>query len=325
MNYGIEAIEYYLPEGETSSAELAHKFGFDQSFIEGKVGVKKLFLAAPEEFSSDLATKAVEKLFAKDPTLRETVDAVVVCTQTPDYPLPHTSAIVHQKLKLPSRVACFDVSLGCSGWVYGLSILQGFLRENQLSRGLLITSETYSKMIDPRDRDTKVLFSDAAAVTLVGRNGVLKSGRFTFGTNGNLHEHLIYRAKTGSASQEPRFLEMNGRGIFEFVGTEIPKDVQACLEANETHLDAINFIVFHQASSFMLETVARRMRLKADDKRFVKVIDRFGNTVSSSIPIALRSLWDTISSPNTKILVSGFGVGLSWASTILESSLERNQ
>jgi len=310
MSVGIEAIEYYLPERFMTSGELASNFGFDLQFVEEKIGVKRIYIAGENEMTSDLAVAAIEKLFKKRPDIKEKINVIAVCTQTPDYQLPHTSAVVHKKLGLGQDVACFDIGLGCSGFVYGLSVVKAFMEQNEIEYGLLVTAEIYSKIIDEKDKNTKPLFSDAAAVTLLGRKPYLIPLKFTFGTNGRGYDSLILRNQD--------YLFMDGRGIFEFVATIVPEDLKRCLEINGLKMDDIDYFVFHQASSFMVDTLSKKLGL-SNDKRIIKCIDHFGNTVSSSIPIAITTMLDESKHKNQKILISGFGVGLSWASTILST------
>ena len=308
MSVGIEAIEYYLPERFMTSGDLASNFGFALQFVEEKIGIRKIYIAGENEMTSDLAVAAIEKLFKKRPDIKEKIKVIAVCTQTPDYQLPHTSALVQKKLGLGMDVACFDIGLGCSGFVYGLSVVKAFMEQNEIEYGLLVTAETYSKIINEKDKNTKPLFSDASAATLLGRNPYLTPLRFTFGTNGRGYDSLILR------SSESLF--MDGRGIFEFVATVVPDDLKRCLEINGLKIGDIDYFVFHQASNFMLDTLSKKIGI-AGDNRVLKCLDRFGNTVSSSIPIALDTIKDISGNGGLKILISGFGVGLSWASTIL--------
>ena len=310
MSVGIEAIEYYLPERFMTSGDLASNFGFDLQFVEEKIGVKRIYIAGENEKTSDMAVAAIKKLFEKRPDIKEKIEVIAVCTQTPDYQLPHTSALVQKKLGLGMDIACFDIGLGCSGFVYGLSVVKAFMEENEMEYGILVTAETYSKIINERDKNTKPLFSDAAAATLIGREPYLTPLKFTFGTNGNGYDSLILRNQD--------YLFMDGRGIFEFVATIVPEDLRRCFEINHLGINEIDYFVFHQASNFMVDTISKKLGL-SNDKRIIKCIDRFGNTVSSSIPIAITTMLDNSNHKNQKILISGFGVGLSWASTILST------
>lgn len=323
MSIGIEQIEYYLPEMSISSRELSEKFGFPLNFIEEKIGVRRIYVSDKNEFASDLAVSAVEKLFKRKPEIKENIDVLIVCTQTPDFQLPHTSALVQKKLGLKKKIACFDIGLGCSGFVYGLSIITSFMEMNELEYGLLITSETYSKIIRDTDKSTKPLFSDGAAVSLISRKPKFLPMRYTFGTNGYKYDKLIVDSRIKDSVSHERSLYMDGRGIYELVASEIPEDIRKCLLLNKLKNEDIDVFVFHQASKFMLDTLSKKLGIK-DEKRVVNCIDRFGNTVSSSIPIALTTIYDN--EPNEhkrKILISGFGVGLSWASTILKENGEK--
>lgn len=323
MSIGIEEIEYYLPEASISSRELSDKFGFSLNFIEEKIGVRRICVSAENEFASDLAVSAAEKLFNRKPEIKEKIDVLILCTQTPDFQLPHTSALVQKKLGLKKETACFDIGLGCSGFVYGLSIVTSFMEKNELEYGLLITSETYSKIIQNSDKNTKPLFSDGAAVALISRKPKLMPMRYTFGTNGYKYDKLIFNSRSDNPDSHGKSLYMDGRGIYELIASEMPADIRKCLVLNELTLEDIDVFVFHQASKFMLDTLSKILGIK-DDKRVVKCIDRFGNTVSSSIPIALTTIFDNQQkTAERKILISGFGVGLSWASTILKEKGEK--
>ncbi len=316
MLIGIENIEYFLPNKSITSKELASDFGFPLSFVEEKIGVKRIYTAEESEKTSDLAVEAVKKILRNQPEVKNKIGVIVLCTQTPDYQLPHTAAIVQKKLGLRNDIASFDIGLGCSGFVYGLSVIRSFMDSNNLEYGILITAETYSKIIDNRDKNTKPLFSDASAATLLSRRPYLVPQQFTFGTDGNGYESLILRPKDPEGSSRDVKLYMDGRGVFELAAAVVPEDLNKCLSINNTHLDDIDYFVFHQASNFMIDTIARKLCI-ADDKRIVKCVDRFGNTVSSSIPIALKTISDICKKKQLKILISGFGVGLSWASTLL--------
>jgi 3-oxoacyl-[acyl-carrier-protein] synthase III len=323
MPLGIENIEYYLPKRTISSTELSDKLGFSKSFVEEKIGVRNLYIADENEKTSDLCVKAVEKLLTKQHGVKEKLGVLVVCTQTPDFQIPHTAAIVHGKLGLDKSIACFDLSLGCSGFVYGLSVVKSFMNENDLEYGILLTAETYSTIIDDKDKNTKPIFSDACAATLIGRSGSLIPHKFTYGTDGHKYNYLILKSEKNEICTEKDYLYMNGRGIFQFGVNEIPKDIEKCLSINSTTMDEIDYFVFHQASKFMLDALAKELGLDKSDKRIIRNIGDFGNTVSSSIPIGLKEAFDFKTKMPIKILVSGFGVGLSWASTILTFNKKR--
>ncbi len=300
---GIEAIGTYIPSGRASNLALMEQFEVDESFLADKIGVLERAQKAPEENTSDLALAALENLIEQQGLARHEIEALVVVTQNPDSNLPHVSALVHGRSGLPPTCAAFDVSLGCSGYVYGLSLLQSFLVGNGLSRGVLITCDPYSKVIDRNDKNTVLLFGDAATATLIGPNPVFLCGPFTFGTQGDL---------TGALTCQEGILHMNGREVFNFAATVVPKDIARLLEMAELKKEDVDCFVFHQGSRYIVETLAKRIGLNKDKVRMG--ITHTGNTVSSSIPLLLRRELDNQSVRT--LLLSGFGVGLSWSSCI---------
>ena len=313
MRYGIERIEYYLPEHALTADDLAKEHDFELEFIENKLGVKQLFHVV-DQSASDLAVKVLQQLLEKDPTLRDNLDVLIVCTQTPDFQLPHVSAIVQAQVNLPENVAAFDVSLGCSGFVYGLSVIEGFLALNNYARGILINVDTYSKIIDKNDRNTRCLFSDAATATLISKNSVFLANKYIFGTAGDHYDKLIVR----SSHVNQAALYMDGRAIFNFAVSKIPTEIFKLCEINQIKIEDIKYFVFHQASRFILNAISKKIIMVPPEK-IIDIMGIAGNTVSCTIPMALKSLL-TLGYPlsiGDHILISGFGVGLSWAGTIL--------
>jgi 3-oxoacyl-[acyl-carrier-protein] synthase-3 len=301
---GIENIASYIPGGRRSNYDLKEKFSMEDAFIETKIGVREVSIKADSENTSDMCVKAFSALTKKTAVELGEIECMVVVTQDPDFNIPHTSAIVHGALGLPESCACFDISLGCSGFVYGLSAIQAFMQQNGMKKGLLFTADPYSKIMDKDDKNTSILFGDAAAVTLISENPVFESGKFNFGTIGKEHENLICRDGV---------LSMNGRAIFNFAARYVPKDVMALLGKNNMELNDIDQFVFHQGSKYIVDTIARKLRLDAEKVSFD--INHYGNTISSSIPIILEKLIEQ--KEYKKLLISGFGVGLSWSSTVL--------
>jgi len=303
--FGIEEIASYIPAGRIDNYERKERFGIENAFIDQKLGVHKIARKDDDEDVSDLCVKAYERLQKKVELHEEGIDVLIVITQNPDTNIPHSSAIVHGKLDLDERCACFDISLGCSGFPYGLSVMASLMRSNDFQRGLLFTADPYSKIIDDDDRDTSLLFGDAATVTLVSNDPLYLLDDITFGTVGKEYRGLI--CKDGR-------LYMNGRALFKFVMNHIPDDIKVLLKRNGLQVGDIDKYVFHQASRFIVENL--RKSLKIEDKRVVFDMHEYGNTVSSSIPLILEK--EIKDENNRKILISGFGVGLSWSSGILE-------
>lgn len=302
---GIEAIGSYIPEGRISNYDRKEQLGFDDAFIERKIGIQQVAVKAQNEDTSDLCVEAVNRLLVKTAAVIEDIEALIVITQNPDANIPHTSAIVHGKLGLPERCACFDISLGCSGFVYGLSVLQSFMQTNGMKRGLLVTADPYSKIIDPNDKNTASLFGDAATATLVSDNPQYSTQNFTFGTIGQSH---------GELSCTDGVLTMNGRAIFNFAAKCVPPDINALLSCSELTLADIDKFIFHQGSKYIVDTIAKRLKLLPNQVTFDAA--NYGNLVSSSIPVILEK--EMMNSQNMHVVICGFGVGLSWASALLK-------
>ncbi len=309
----IRGIGTYLPERTLGNDELIERFEWDRDFLETKIGIHQRHIAAEGEGAADMGVAAAEDLFAKCPALkREDVQLLILVTQNPDYGLPHSSALVQDRLGLPVETACFDVGLGCSGFVYGLSIVHSMLETLQLDNALLITSDPYSKVIDPADRGTSPLFGDGAAATWISREGSGGTiGKFTFGTDGAGARNLIVEPD----AEGTRCLSMQGRAIFEFMLERVPSDLERCSALNGITPDDVDLFLLHQASAHMLGFVTKRLKL--DAARVPVRMQQTGNLVSSSIPFLIADLARNGELAGKTTLVSGFGVGLSWASTVV--------
>lgn len=300
---GIEAIGKYLP----TSRERNEDIHDDKNIIE-KIGIYSRAIKSKNELVLDMCLQAFGDLKSQTSSLGNLneVGMVVLITQSPDVNIPHTSSMIHGALNLPESCACFDVSLGCSGYVYGLSIVKSFMESNQLKKALLFTCDPYSKIIDREDVNTKLIFGDAATVTLLNNNNyVFEIEKFTFGTQGQKGHCLTIQNEK---------LFMDGRSIFNFVATKVPHDIQSCLELNSLNIENIDRFIFHPGSKYMIDSLIRRMKL--NDEKVPFLAGDYGNTVSSSIPLVLKNYINEVS--DKRILLSGFGVGLSWASNILK-------
>lgn len=302
---GIENIGVYIPGNFSSNYERKEAFGIDDFFIEEKIGVRQVSVKHDVEDTSDLCMKAWEALQAKGPVNIEEIDCLIVVTQNPDSNIPHVSAKVHGLADLNESCACFDISLGCSGYVYALSVIESYMRQHEFRKGLLFTCDPYSKVVDKNDKNTALLFGDAASVTLLGNAPVWITKKYTFGTIGKSHQELTC---TNSV------LYMNGRAIFDFAARYIPKDIADLLTRNNLSMEDIDVFLMHQGSKYIIDTIAKR--LKVDKEKVPFMASEYGNTVSSTIPIMLDSYLQDGS--KKRVVISGFGVGLSWASTVLE-------
>lgn len=307
---GIANIASYIPPNFESNFDRRAEFGIDEDFIINKIGVEQVSRRFADEETSDLCLKAFSCLNEQCADLLK-IDCLIVCTQNPDGKgIPHTSAIVHGKMGLPDQCACFDISLGCSGYVYALSIVKSFMEANGLATGLLFTADPYSKVIDPNDKSTVLLFGDAATVTLLADDSekarLWVPTQFSFATRGREADALHSRGK---------YLFMNGRPIFNMSVKEVPLQIRDVLsKASLSHSD-VDLFLLHQGSKYMLDQLCKRMGLL---KTKVPInLAKQGNTVSSSLPLLLE---EYIGNPSLKnIIMAGFGVGLSWASCLLQA------
>jgi len=319
MGAAITAIEYHLPDRLLTNADLAAEYpDWSVGKIEAKTGIKTRHIAGPDETSLDLATKAGELLFSRTPVKKTEIDFILLCTQSPDYFLPTSACILQDRLGLGRHVGALDFNLGCSGYVYGLSLAKGLIASGAAKNVLLFTSETYSKFITPQDRSVRTLFGDAGAVTLLQARSDIDDaiGPFVFGTDGRGYQNLIVRGGAMRDRTAPIDLYMNGTEIFTFTLREIPALVQATLAKAKLTTDQIDLFVFHQANAYMLDHLRKKMEIPKE--RFVMALETSGNTVSCTIPIALKQSAETglLRSGQTLMLV-GFGVGYSWGAAIV--------
>jgi len=305
MTLGICSIGTYLPKQKRSNVDAMEKFGFTQKFLKEKIGFLQLAYKDPSETTSNLCESAWKDLIQKHPIEVDDVDCLVVCTQNPDgHGLPQTSSVLHDKLGLSKRCATFDIALGCSGYVYSLSIVKSFMEANGLRKGLLFTADPYSEILDYEDKKTATLFADGATVTLISKDPVYKLGRFTFGSDGSGRNSII--VKDG-------VLQMNGRAVFAFSVRVVPESILEMLNVNSCSLDEIDRLIVHQGSRHIVKTIAKRLEIPSERCPFYAA--DYGNTISSSIPLVLADKLDRLDLK--KVVISGFGVGLSWSSTLL--------
>ena len=302
---GIRSIAAYLPAHRIDNVAQGVSFGEDEAFMRSKIGATSLPRKDDTEETSDLAVAAVVNLIESSELDSQDIDALIVVTQNGDgCGLPHTAAIVQHKLGLKHEVAAFDVSLGCSGYVYGLTILKGLMEEAQLQNGVLVTADPYSKVVDPSDRVTSLLFGDAASATWLTADAIWDIGRPILATDGSGSMNLMVQDGT---------LKMNGRQVFNFAVLKVPPQINDLLERENIEPADIDLYCIHQGSAAIVDAVSRRF---PDVKeRFLLDLDETGNTVSSTVPLLLIG---HLEDPDVRrILISGFGVGLSWASSIL--------
>lgn len=330
MGAEIKGIEYVLPANKVSNEDLAKKFpGYDFAKFEDKVGIKNRYWVDEGQTALDLAFDACQKLLTK--YNKEDIDYLIYCTQSPEYFLPTTACILQDKLGLNKNIGSFDYNLGCSGYVYGVSLAKALIESGQCNNVLLVTSETYSKYIHPEDKSNLAIFGDGATATLISNSDTEKIGSFMFGTDGGGAEKLIIKNGAGknkfnSCSPQLTYgsdniytdnhLYMNGPEIFNFTAENIPNFTDEVLKKNNLLKDDPDYYVFHQANAFMLEFL--RKRIKVDKEKFYINLEDAGNTVSNTIPIALKRLSESFTdNSDNKVVIVGFGVGLSWAGGLI--------
>jgi 3-oxoacyl-[acyl-carrier-protein] synthase-3 len=329
MKAYIKDIAYYLPERVVTNEELVNEFPeWSVDKIAEKVGVSERRIAASNETATDLAIKAAEVLFAKQTIIREAIDFVLFCTQSPDYKLPSSACIIQDRLGLSTKCGAFDFNLGCSGYEYGLAVAKGLIMAGIANNVLLLTGETYNKYIHPKDKGNRTIFGDGASATVVSTDGFAEIGEFSLGTDGSGAKNLIVMtsgARISDRLNDVSFDEggnpvssdhlfMDGQEIFMFTLMKVPKMVKDVLSKNGLQKEDVNLFVFHQANKYMLEHL--RKKLKIDEDLFFVNLANIGNTVSSTIPIALCDARKQNMLSGT-VLIAGFGVGLSWGATIL--------
>jgi 3-oxoacyl-[acyl-carrier-protein] synthase-3 len=326
----LRHIAYAIPERRVESAVIAQWTGLDLQFVTEKIGIESRRFLEPDETPVSLARKACQNLLTECANLDPgRVSLLVLVTQNPDFKIPHSSALLQHALGLGKNVACFDLNLGCSGYVYALSVVRSLMMAEGISDALLVTCDPYSRIIGKKDRDTVALFGDAATASWLSSEAGAEFGKPDFGTDGAGAENLIVRLggsanpmmsidHEGALPQEDQGyrLHMNGRGILEFMMQEVPHTVSRCLEKNNVSMQDIDYFVFHQASQYLLNQLRKKLDL-APEKMLCNIRE-FGNTVSSSIPLLLSQMDAQRKLSGKRVLVCGFGVGLSWATNVIQ-------
>ncbi len=336
MKYAsVGPIAVHLPESVEDNDGLAAQFPqWNMDLIYAKTGIRARHVARPDQCASDLGIAAAENLFAEHDVDRRSIDFLLFCTQTPDYPLPTTACLVQDRLGLPTSVGALDFNLGCSGFVYGLSLADGLIRSRAAERVLLVTAETYSKYIDPTDRSLRTIFGDGAAATLIEAADEPSLGSFVFGTDGGGADTLLVSdggARPPSNALRPRRrkrwpsrLYMDGPELVKFTLRVVPPMIDRMLDDAGITRDDVDFYLMHQATLYMIEHVRAQLHLEEDEVPLA--LEKVGNTVSSTLPILMHDL--RIGGrlrPGKRSLVIGYGVGLSWAGCLWTETWQARQ
>ncbi len=332
VNYAaIGPIAVHFPARVETNAELKAQFpDWDMDSIGEKTGIYARHIAAPEECSSDLAVAAVERLFAEYGIERDSIDYLLFCTQTPDYSLPTTACLLQQRLGLKESIGALDFNLGCSGFVYGLSLADGLIRGEMARRVLLVTAETYTKLIHPTDRSLRTIFGDAAAATLIEAHPVPTLGAFQFGTDGNGADTLLatrggfrdpsQMIKPRHRKRWPSDLYMDGPSLINFSIGKIPELVEGVCRYAGRGLHEFDWFLFHQATFKMLDQMRALLNIPAE--KLPIRLEQVGNTVSCTIPVLIDQLRQSGElRPDQLSMLVGFGVGWSWAGCVWQDVL----
>lgn len=331
----IVAVATHVPDARLTNEALAADFpDWSAEKIWEKTGIRERRVAAEGETAADLAFYAAEALFAGGKADRDVVDFLILCTQAPDHVLPTSACILQHRLGLRRDIGALDVNLGCSGFVYCLSLAAGLIAAGAAGNVLILTADTYSKFIHPRDRSVRTLFGDGAAATLVQADptGAGRVGPFVFGTDGAGAGELMVEAGAARLPCSPATgeavadafgnlrsrdnLYMNGGNVLNFTLREVPRTYRTALERAGWSADDVDQVVLHQANRFMLDALQKK--LGVSDEKLPRAFEDVGNTVSSTIPFVLEKLMENGQmAPGTRMLLIGFGVGLSWAAAAL--------
>lgn len=336
MGIAIQAIEYYLPNNIVSNQDLEKQNpNWKPEKIFNLTGVRERRIVADNETAVDLAEMAAKKLIENNRALISQIDFLIFCTQSPDYILPTSACILQDRLGLSTSCGALDFNLGCSGYIYGLAIAKGLIYSNVAKNILLITAETYSKYINPRDKSVRTLFGDGASASYVSSSEDQEKfiGEFVLGTDGKGGNNLIVPAggsrlfrseetqkevvdENGNYRSQNN-LFMSGTEIFNFTLRVIPELVRQTLCKNKLSINDIDYFIFHQANKYVLDHLRKKIGISSE--KFYINVENIGNTVSSTIPIGLKDAFDKGYIKNgDKIMLVGFGVGYSWGAAIVQ-------
>ncbi len=304
----------------------------DVKKVVDKIGVFERRFADEKTCSSDLCYAAAEKLFADNNIDRNEIDLLVFVSQTPDYRMPATSILLQERLKLPMSTIAFDVNLGCSGFLYGLSIVYSFMEKQGLRKALLLDGETRSKVYSPKDRQAAFIFGDAGVAVLIERNEKYGESHFSLNSDGSRGELIMipgggYRNMSSIETLKEKVVDeygnirtdehgfMKGGDVFNFVIIEIPKDIKRLFSHTNSDIADMDYYVFHQANNFINSYIAKKMKL--DTSKIPSTIHKYGNTSSVSVPLTIASELKDKMEGRKNLMLSAFGVGMAWATAIV--------
>lgn len=332
-NIGISGLAAAVPENIIDNYSYTEYFdAASVKEVVDKVGIKERRFANENTCASDLCFAAADKLLNDMKIDRSEINLLVFVSQTPDYKMPATSIILQHRLNLPNSTIAFDINMGCSGFIYGLSIVYSFMQQRGFRKALLLDGETRSRVYSPKDRNTAFLFGDAGVAALIEKDEKYGDSFFSLNSDGS-REHLIkieaggYRNPSSIETLKEKVIDehgnirtdeqasMNGADVFNFLIREVPRDVKNTLAFSKNEISEMDYYVFHQANNYINSYLGKKLKL--DKEKVPMSIEKFGNTSSVSIPLTIVSELKDKLDNNKRILMCGFGVGLSWATAIL--------
>ncbi len=331
---GITAMSAAVPRRVVKGREYTEVFSQEEANeIVDKTGIEERRFADAETCSSDLCFAAAEKLIADNNINKEEIDLLVFISQTPDYRMPATSCTLQHRLGLPNSTIAFDITLGCSAFLYGLSVVYGLMEKSGLRKALLLDGETRSKVYSPRDRRSAFLFGDGGVAALIERDPKFGKSTFSLNTDGSRADLIMipaggYRKMSSAETVVEKVIDeygnmrseeqgyMRGGDVFNFVIREIPKDIKKTVAFAEKEIDSFDYVVFHQANNFINSYIAKKMKL--NNEKIPSTIAKFGNTSSVSVPLTIVSELQDKLDGNKELLLTAFGVGMTWATGIVQ-------
>lgn len=332
-NVGISGLAAAVPGNIIDNYKYTTYFDAESvKDVVDKIGIKERRIADKDTCASDLCFAAAEKLLTDMNIDRTEIDLLVFVSQTPDYKMPATSIILQHRLKLSNSAIAFDINMGCSGFIYGLSTVYSYMQQHGFRKALLLDGETRSKVYSPKDRNTAFLFGDAGVAALIEKDEKFDESFFSLNSDGSRADLIMihaggYRNPSSIETLKEKVIDehgnirsdeqayMNGPDVFNFLIREVPKDVKNTLEYAETDKESIDYFVLHQANDYINSYLAKKLKLDKD--KIPMSIGKFGNTSSVSIPLTIATELQDKLDEKKKVLLCGFGVGLSWATAIL--------
>ena len=330
---GIVAMSGAVPKRVIVNREYTDVFSKEEANdIVDKTGIEQRRFADEATCSSDLCYAAAERLFADNNVNKDDIELLVFISQTPDYRMPATSVTLQHRLGLPNKTIAFDITLGCSAFLYGLSVIYGMMERSGLKKALLLDGETRSKVYSPRDRRSAFLFGDGGVAALIERDSKYGRSVFSLNSDGSRADLIMipaggYRKMSSAETVVEKVVDefgnmrseeqgyMRGGDVFNFVIREIPRDIKNTLAFAGKTTDDFDYIVFHQANNFINSYIAKKMKL--DTLKIPHTIEKYGNTSSVSVPLTIVSELKGKLDGKKELLLSAFGVGMTWATGIV--------